>query len=59
MDYAENEEVAGKVALYGITDPSTVAPSLKQGTYDYVVAPQPGGSQRMQKRRGRKREKRP
>ena len=35
------EEVAGKVALYGITDPSTVAPSLKQGTYDYVVAPQP------------------
>lgn len=41
VDYAENEEVAGKVALYGITDPSTVAPSLKQGTYDYVVAPQP------------------
>lgn len=41
VDYAENEEVAGKVALYGITDHSTVAPSLKQGTYDYVVAPQP------------------
>ena len=41
VDYSENEEVAGKVALYGISDPSTVAAALKQGTYDYVVAPQP------------------
>lgn len=41
VDYSENEQVAGKVALYNITDPSAIASALNQGTYDYVVAPQP------------------
>lgn len=41
VDYSENEQVAGKVALYNITDPSAIASALNQNTYDYVVAPQP------------------
>lgn len=41
VDYSENEQVAGKVVLYNITDPSAIASALNQNTYDYVVAPQP------------------
>ncbi len=41
VDYSENEQVAGKVALYNIADPSAIASALNQNTYDYVVAPQP------------------
>lgn len=41
VDYTENEQVAGKVALYNIADPSAIAPALNHSTYDYVVAPQP------------------
>lgn len=41
VDYSENEQVSGKVALYNITDPSAIASALNQNTYDYVVAPQP------------------
>lgn len=41
VDYSENEQVAGKVVLYKITDPSAIASALNQNTYDYVVAPQP------------------
>lgn len=41
VDYSENEQIAGKVALYNIADPSAIASALNQNTYDYVVAPQP------------------
>ena len=44
VDYVENEQASGKVSLYNIADPATIAAAIKNGTYDYVVAPQPAAA---------------